>query len=831
MADGLDISTAMKLIHSSNAKKVEVEKDPLAKEILTKLKQLEKLQLDLNQSVDDEKSKKIQESIESLRKELADSGITEKQLEGDSSQVMKTYIDEKLLKEIKKDLSDMSDDTVTALVKMMQTGKSAEDGSKLTKEMEDSLIMVMSASLSKAGLTNGKDIKDVINYMKSMQTDMSFTRDSISEVVLMNQRINGELIKISKDTEKNSYMIADTLSALDDKELQMMMNMEELPSHIVEAVKIEERRRKLKDFPFGGKLLQIEESFGKFGKKWEKWGAAMKDPLGFIKPMFSTIGSIAKLMWNVVLPTLVSMAISFFTVVLPIALLIIGVILIILFLIYAFYNGFWKAFKKVGAIVWDLLIKYLKFVWEHPVVGTITTILLGIVAYNTFMKAWHALMWAKSLITSFIRFIPMIFGWLAGPGFALISGILAAIPVIGWIILAIGVIVGFVWYFRKEIWAFMKKVFDWIWEGLKWYINLWAKVFSWVWDGLKKGWELYVAAWKTVYDWLIGGFKNAWEDLKFGWEKFTESWNIVSNWITNIFKSAWKNVKGVINGIWGSIQKVFGFITDMPGKLLDGVKGIVGSIGDALNPFNWFAEGGIVTGPTKAIIGEAGPEAVVPLSGSSGNNFTKILNDFFDTYLPFFKPLINFLWDNFKPYIPILQAVMDSIYSTVYSIISGLAKLPGWLGGSFFASMLSRLATPTGGSLGGGTKPEDTRLLLSIISGKMEDKPVLGLISKNESEITSFDSSKRPMGIDSMMKINSFINGASESMEVPKYAQDIQSGINSISDGIGSLAGKIDKMEKNIVAAVGQGNKTVTQDKQFELSKLMSRNSFNGGKV
>jgi phage-related minor tail protein len=30
-----------------------------------------------------------------------------------------------------------------------------------------------------------------------------------------------------------------------------------------------------------------------------------------------------------------------------------------------------------------------------------------------------------------------------------------------------------------------------------------------------------------------------------------------------------------------------------------------------------FAKGGIVTGPTNALIGEAGPEAVIPLSGAN----------------------------------------------------------------------------------------------------------------------------------------------------------------------------------------------------------------------
>jgi hypothetical protein len=42
-----------------------------------------------------------------------------------------------------------------------------------------------------------------------------------------------------------------------------------------------------------------------------------------------------------------------------------------------------------------------------------------------------------------------------------------------------------------------------------------------------------------------------------------------------------------------------------------------------------LAKGGIVTGPTNALIGEAGPEAVIPLSGKNsglGNTFNITVN-------------------------------------------------------------------------------------------------------------------------------------------------------------------------------------------------------------
>ena len=39
-----------------------------------------------------------------------------------------------------------------------------------------------------------------------------------------------------------------------------------------------------------------------------------------------------------------------------------------------------------------------------------------------------------------------------------------------------------------------------------------------------------------------------------------------------------------------------------------------------------FAEGGIVLGPTNALIGEAGPEAVIPLSGANSVGMGAVYN-------------------------------------------------------------------------------------------------------------------------------------------------------------------------------------------------------------
>jgi hypothetical protein len=87
-------------------------------------------------------------------------------------------------------------------------------------------------------------------------------------------------------------------------------------------------------------------------------------------------------------------------------------------------------------------------------------------------------------------------------------------------------------------------------------------------------------------------------------------------------------IKGYLNTVLGFYKSIFNGIAKLwnstVGKLSfsvpDWVPGLGGK-GFKVPQIPMLAEGGIVTGPTLAMIGEAGPEAVVPLSkmGQMGN--------------------------------------------------------------------------------------------------------------------------------------------------------------------------------------------------------------------
>ena len=90
------------------------------------------------------------------------------------------------------------------------------------------------------------------------------------------------------------------------------------------------------------------------------------------------------------------------------------------------------------------------------------------------------------------------------------------------------------------------------------------------------------------------------------------------DFITAPFKWLAGIVESVVEGIGGAIDYLADF------NPLDMLGDMASSIGETLNPLNWFAEGGIVSGPQIVGVGEGGPEAIVPLSRLT--EFTEVLS-------------------------------------------------------------------------------------------------------------------------------------------------------------------------------------------------------------
>lgn len=146
------------------------------------------------------------------------------------------------------------------------------------------------------------------------------------------------------------------------------------------------------------------------------------------------------------------------------------------------------------------------------------------------------------------------------------------------------------------------------WDDIK---EAWNKALGWLEEktGLS-GWELLLL-FTGPFGILVGQIKKHWDDIKELWRKGIEFVKDKVRALKDAFNFQWKlpkiklprfSVSWSKEGLWGRVGDFLG----LPGKPVIDVTWLAK-----------LAKGGVVTAPTLAMVGEAGPEAVIPL-GRSG---------------------------------------------------------------------------------------------------------------------------------------------------------------------------------------------------------------------
>lgn len=110
---------------------------------------------------------------------------------------------------------------------------------------------------------------------------------------------------------------------------------------------------------------------------------------------------------------------------------------------------------------------------------------------------------------------------------------------------------------------------------------------------------------------------------------FSSIGDVVIGLLEGDFGKVADGLKGIGEGIFNLIIGLFEGLLNLPVKAINAILKYIPGV-DAIPPIEFgrveFAEGGIVNSPTNALIGEAGPEAVVPLNDDKSMNvFSKSL--------------------------------------------------------------------------------------------------------------------------------------------------------------------------------------------------------------
>jgi hypothetical protein len=147
------------------------------------------------------------------------------------------------------------------------------------------------------------------------------------------------------------------------------------------------------------------------------------------------------------------------------------------------------------------------------------------------------------------------------------------------------------------------------------------------------------AAFELITEFLQFEFGNDVQIVTTGFNIIKTIWNDSLTFIETAWKTVWTDMSDFLGNIWSTIQNtvktgidyvisaINGFINaldaihiSIPSISIPGTKLATPAInlGFTIPDVPMLAEGGFVNSPTLAIIGEAGPEAVIPLSGLGG---------------------------------------------------------------------------------------------------------------------------------------------------------------------------------------------------------------------
>ena len=282
--------------------------------------------------------------------------------------------------------------------------------------------------------------------------------------------------------------------------------------------------------------------------------------------------------------------------------------------------------KNIGMALIPILEKLMEAIkgvvdWftQHKAIAEAVGIVIGTVLVAAIGAYLVSL--GQAAVESTINFAKMIAGWVATGAAATASAAetvaagIAANLATGGMVLAIGLVVAAIVYLAthwSETWQgiqdVIKVAWDWIKEKVDWIWNLFTTVSP-----------LGIAL-----KWLADNWKEIWDGIK------------------TATSAAWNFIEGIINTIGGGIRGMIGLIKaeingliSLVNKAIQAIDAIhvtlpfgMGTIGFNIPTIPLLAEGGIVTKPTLAMIGEAGTEAVIPLSkmGNMGGGINVVVN-------------------------------------------------------------------------------------------------------------------------------------------------------------------------------------------------------------
>lgn len=246
--------------------------------------------------------------------------------------------------------------------------------------------------------------------------------------------------------------------------------------------------------------------------------------------------------------------------------------------------------------------------------GVIGTVAAAVVAYNLYQKAMAAYTAASTA------------------AMAAFNAVMALNPVVLVVAAIVALVAALVIAYKKVGW--FRDLVDGAFSAIKTAVSVAVDVIVAAFDLWKLQFELAWAAIEIVADQLIDKFDAIWTTVEdvVGWIK--DAWDGLVEFVTGLPGRMLTATAGLFDGIKEAFRTAINWIIGKWNALEFTVPGF-SAFGKSFGGFTIgvpditpLADGGLVTGPTLALVGEAGPELVVPLdrAGAMGNTYNVTVN-------------------------------------------------------------------------------------------------------------------------------------------------------------------------------------------------------------
>ena len=281
-----------------------------------------------------------------------------------------------------------------------------------------------------------------------------------------------------------------------------------------------------------------------------------------------------------------------------------------------FFSSLWEGIKSVCSAAVTALSVAISTAW-NAIKSVTTAVWNGIKSF--FSAVWNGI---KSIVSSVVsaisKFISSTWNTIKSVTSSVWNGIKAVISAV------INTIKSVI----SAVFNTIKSVTTTVWNAIK-------SATSSVWNGIKSAISNAINAAKNTVSSVVNGIKSKVSSVFNGIKSTATSvWNGIKSAITRPIEAAKNTVSGIIDKIKG----LFNFKLKLPEVSIPHIPLPHFSISGSFNPLkgqlpkigiDWYATGGIFTGPSVIGVGEAGTEAVVPLSNKSRMApFAKAVSEF-----------------------------------------------------------------------------------------------------------------------------------------------------------------------------------------------------------